>query len=107
MLTEQTPLWDEAISNMLVEEQQILDAPLNLEKLQELAVSHAIRLGDIIETLFLMAIYGDWRFLDTEGKSKELDEQALQSMYAKGRIDEENADAFEGDWVPSGFYPRG
>lgn len=107
MLTEQTPLWDEAISNMLVEEQQILDAPLNLEKLQELAVSHAIRLGDIIETLFLMAIYGDWRFLDAEGKSKELDEQALQSMYAKGRIDKENADAFEGDWIPSGFYPRG
>ena len=56
MLTEQTPLWDEAISNMLVEEQQILDAPLNLEKLQELAVSHAIRLGDIIETLFLICL---------------------------------------------------
>ena len=107
MLTEQTPLWDEAISNMLEEEQQMLDAPLNLEKLQELAVSHAIRLGDIIETLFLMAIYGDWRYLDAEGQLKELDEEALQSMYAKGRIDKENADAFAGDWVPAGFFPRG
>ncbi len=107
MLTEQTPLWDEAISNMLVEEQQVLNAPLNLEKLQELGISHAIRLGDIIETLYLMAIYGDWSYLDQNGGHKELDEEALQAMYAKGRIDKENADAFAGEWVPAGFYPRG
>lgn len=107
MLTEQTPLWDEAISNMLAEEQQMLDAPLGLEKLQELAATHAIRVGDILETLFLMAIYGDWRYLDANGGQKELDEEALQAMYAVGRIDKENADAFAGEWVPARFYPRG
>jgi len=107
MLTENAPLWDEAISNMLEEEQQMLDKPLNLEKLQELAITHAIRLGDIIETLFLMSVYGDWRFIDGEGRQKELDEEALEAMYAAGRIDKDNAEAFDGDWVPAGFYPRG
>ena len=107
MLTEQTPLWDEAISSMLAEEQQMLDAPLGLEKLQELGVTHTIRVGDILETLFLMAIYGDWLYLGADGRQKELDEEALQSMYAAGRIDKDNASAFAGEWVPAGYFPRG
>ena len=91
---------------MLTEEQAQMDAPLNLEKLQSLAVDHAIRLGDILETLYLMAIYGDWQYIDADGKQKELDEEALQSMYAQGRIDKSNAEAFSGEWIPTGFYPR-
>jgi len=53
-----------------------------------------------------MAIYGDWQYIDADGKQKELDEEALQSMYAQGRIDKSNADAFSGAWIPTGFYPR-
>ena len=106
MLTEHSSLWDEAIGALLTEEQAQMDAPLNLEKLQSLAVDHAIRLGDILETLYLMAIYGDWQYIDADGKQKELDEEALQSMYAQGRIDKSNAEAFSGEWIPTGFYPR-
>ena len=106
MLTEHSSLWDEAIAALLEEEQAQLDAPMNLEKLQSLAVDHAIRLGDILETLYLMAIYGDWQYIDEDGGQKELDEEALQTMYAQGRIDKSNAEAFNGAWIPSGFYPR-
>ncbi len=106
MLTDQTPLWDEAIAAMLSETQERLDAPLTLDLLQEMAVDNAVRVGDIIETLYLMAIYGDWQYLDDNGQQKELDEEALQAMYAKGRIDKSNIDAFNGIWIPAGFYPR-
>lgn len=106
MLTEQTPLWDEAIASMLAETQQRLDAPLTLDELQEMAINNAIRVGDILETLYLMAIYGDWQYLDESGGQKELNEEALQAMYAKGRIDKTNIEAFNGVWIPVGFYPR-
>jgi len=99
-------LWDEAIGALLTDEQAQMDAPLTLKKLESLAVDHAIRLGDMLETLYLMAIYGDWQYIDADGQQKELDEEALQSMYAQGRIDKSNAEAFNGEWIPTGFYPR-
>lgn len=99
---DMTPLWDEAIAGLLIEEQAALDEPLNLSKLQELALEHAIRLGDIIETLYLMAIYGDWTYTDDDGRDKDLDEKALEELYAQGRIDKSNAHAFSGVWAPAG-----
>ena len=106
LLSQQTPLWDEAIANLLAEQQEQLDVALELHHLEKMAVDNAVRLGDIIETLYLMAIYGDWQYNDAEGQQKELDEEALQAMYAKGRIDKSNAQAFNGLWTPTGFYPK-
>ena len=107
LLSEQTPLWDEAIASLVAEHQEQLDEPLELHHLEKMAVDNAVRLGDIIETLYLMAIYGDWQYNDADGKQKELDEEALQAMYAQGRIDKSNAHAFNGLWTPTGFYPKG
>ena len=57
LLSEQTPLWDEAIASLVAEHQEQLDEPLELHHLEKMAVDNAVRLGDIIETLYLMAIY--------------------------------------------------
>lgn len=99
-LAETTPLWDVAIANLLQQEQESLGVPFDIESLQKLAVDHAVRLGDIIETLYLLTIYGDWLYTDADGMDKDLDEEALENLYAQGRIDRTNAEAFDGLWQP-------
>ena len=95
------PLWDEGISSFLLGEYEKLQTPLTIENLQSFANEHAVRIGDILETLFLMAIYGEWLYVDADGASLKLDEDALNSLYAKGRLTGSDLDAFRGFWVPA------
>lgn len=99
-LAETTPLWDVAIAGMLIEEQEELGSPFDIDALQQLALDQAVRLADIIETLYLLTIYGDWTYTDDNGNEKPLDEDALEDLYAQGRIDRTNANAFDGYWQP-------
>lgn len=94
------PLWDEGISSLLYGEYERLEKPFSMEDLRAYANEHAVRIGDIIETLFLMAIYGEWRYTDENGKEQTLDEDALNSLYAKGRLNDEDLKAFPGVWQP-------
>lgn len=94
------PLWDEGISSYLQGEYQKNQAPLTIDDLQGYANEQAVRVGDILETLFLMAIYGQWAYTDTEGQERELDEAALDSLYAKGRLSPDDLAAFDGVWTP-------
>ncbi len=95
------PLWDEGISSFLLGEYEQRQVPLTIEDLQVFANDHAVRVGDILETLFLMAIYGEWRYTDAEGNDQKLDEEALNSLYAKGRLTGEDLKAFSGLWHPT------
>ncbi|MEE9322381.1 MAG: hypothetical protein V3U76_18215 [Granulosicoccus sp.] len=94
------PLWDEGISSFLLGEYEKLQTPLSIENLQSFANENAVRIGDILETLFLMAIYGEWLYVDADGASLKLDEDALNSLYAKGRLTGSDLDAFRGFWLP-------
>lgn len=94
------PLWDEGISTFLYGEYEQRQSPLSIDDLQGFANEHAVRIGDILETLFLMAIYGEWVYADADGKERELDEQALNELYAKGRLGREDLHAFDGVWFP-------
>lgn len=94
------PLWDEGISSFLYGAYEVQQTPLNLEQLQGFAAEHAVRIGDILETLFLMAIYGAWQYTDEEGVEQTLDEDALNELYAKGRLGPDDLDAFQGVWQP-------
>ena len=96
------PLWDEGISSFLLGEYQARQAPLTIEDLQGFAIAQATRVGDILETLFLMAIYGEWRYTDAEGNELKLDQGALDELYAKGRLGAEDLQAFPGVWSPTG-----
>ena len=98
--SDPAPLWDEGISSFLHGEYAAHGRPLTLEDLQGYAAEHAVRIGDILETLFLMAIYGAWRFTDADGVARELDEDALNELYAKGRLAPSDLDAFAGEWAP-------
>ena len=99
-LSEPAPLWDEGISSFLHGEYAKRGEPLTIEDLQGYAAEHAVRIGDILETLFLMAIYGSWQYTDAEGVLQTLDEDALDALYAKGRLSANDLDAFGGVWAP-------
>lgn len=94
------PLWDEGISLFLCGEYDKRQEPFSMDDLRGFANENAIRIGDILETLFLMSIYGEWKFTNTEGVEQELSEDALNELYAKGRLSDEDLAAFDGLWQP-------
>lgn len=98
---ELDPLWDEGISSLLYGEYERSQKPLTMQDLRGYAVEHAVRIGDIIETLFLMCIYGSWKYTDENGAEQKLDEEALNALYAKGRLEEADLAAFPGLWKPA------
>jgi len=95
------PLWDEGISGLLHGEYERAQRPLTMTDLRGYANEHAVRIGDILETLFLMAIYGAWKYTDDKGTEQKLDEDALNALYAKGRLEEGDLAAFPGMWQPA------
>lgn len=98
---QQDPLWDEGISTFLYGEFEQRQTPLTIDDLQGFANDKAVRIGDILETLFLMAIYGEWIYADEQGNERQLDEKALDELYAKGRLRREDLHAFNGVWSPA------
>lgn len=95
------PMWDEGISSLLYGEYERTQKPLTMQHLREYANEHAVRIGDILETLFLMGIYGAWTYTDESGAEQKLDEDALNALYAKGRLEEADLAAFPGLWQPA------
>lgn len=95
------PLWDEGISSLLQGEFERIQKPFTMEDLRGYANEHAVRVGDILETLFLMGIYGAWKYTDEEGTEQKLDEDALNALYAKGRLEDADLAAFPGLWQPA------
>lgn len=100
--TSPEPLWDEGISSFLLGEYDKRQEPLTIDDLQAFASDQAVRVGDMLETLFLMAIYGEWQYTDAEGHSLKLDEDALNKLYARGRLSPEDLADFRGLWSPVG-----
>lgn len=100
LLNNLAPLWDEAIASMLSEHYFENQQPLTLENLNALALENATRIGDIMETLFLMSIYGDWQYSTGDGQAQQLDQSALDELYSNGRPKYEDLQAFNGTWAP-------
>lgn len=94
------PIWDEGISSFLYGEFESRQTPLSMKDLRGFANEHAVRIGDILETLFLMAIYGAWKYTDEHGDEQTLDEDALNALYAKGRLEDSDLESFQGVWAP-------
>jgi hypothetical protein len=100
--TEETmPKWDVALAALAADEFRRKGAPLTLENFRELATQHAIRLDDIMETLFLLAIHGEWRYADSDGRERVLDQQTLDRLYVKRRLSQQDLAEFNGTWRPA------
>lgn len=95
------PLWDEGISSYLLGEYNKRKTPLSMQDLETFATDQAVRVGDLLETLFIMAIYGEWTYVNGDGVAERLNENALDDFYAKGRLSKEDLAAFGGYWAPA------
>jgi len=97
---EPMPKWDVALAAMAHDACQHKAAPLTLDDFRQLASKHAIRLDDIMETLFLLVIHGKWRYIDASGQEQALDQATLDSLYVKRRLSEKDLATFDGGWEP-------
>ncbi len=95
------PLWDEGIASFLSAAYESKQQPLSASDLQKFAGEQAVRVGDLLETLFLMVIYGSWHYVDAQGNAQSVDEVALDELYAKGRVGADDLKDFDGVWIPA------
>ncbi|WJW75402.1 hypothetical protein QVG61_13075 [Thiohalobacter sp. IOR34] len=94
------PKWDIALEGLARETCQRLDRPLRLDDLRQLARQHAIRLDDIMVTLFQLVIHGQWQWLDAEGVAQSLEQETLDRLYVNRRLTEQDLIDFGGSWQP-------
>jgi hypothetical protein len=97
---EDMPRWDVAIASLANDQYRNEGRPLTLEDFRGLARKYAMRLDDIMETIFLLAINGEWEYSDTAGEKQSLDQKTLARLYVKRRLSEEDHNSFDGSWRP-------
>lgn len=91
----QVPKWDVALEALVREEQQKLRRPLTLEDFRRLGRQYAIRLDDIMVTLFELVLHGRWRY---EGTDHRITRELVEELTAAGRIKDEDLARFAGGW---------
>ena len=92
--------WDVALAALAREECRLLGRALRLEDFQRLARSHAIRLDDLMVTLFELVIQGEWTYQDAEGQEQVFARETLDRLYVNRRLQEADLQAFTGSWQP-------
>ena len=97
---ESMPKWDVALAAMARDACKQKAAPLTLDDFHRLAAEYAIRLDDIMETLFLLVINREWRYTDASGNEQQLDQETLDKLYVKRRLSEKDLATFDGGWEP-------
>lgn len=101
MASEQDmPKWDVAIAALATDHCRIEGRPLTLDDFRSLARKYAMRLDDIMETIMLLAINGEWEYSDATGEKQPLDQKTLDGLYVKRRLSEEDLNSFDGSWQP-------
>ena len=100
-VNEDMPRWDVALASLAADACRRKGAPLQLDDFHALAREHAIRLDDIMETMFLLVINGEWTYTDSDGRQRKLDQETLDGLYVKRRLSEKDLAAFDGGWQPA------
>lgn len=95
------PKWDVALAALADDAFRKKAAPLNLGDFHKLAKQHTIRLDDIMETMFLLTINGEWTYQDNSGRIQPVDQKTLDSLYVKRRLSDKDLSAFDGTWKPA------
>ncbi len=98
---ENMPKWDVALASLASETFRLKGQALDLEDFHRMAKQHAIRLDDIMETLFRLVIDGQWTYTDSNGQPQTLTQETLDKLYVKRRLSEEDLNVFDGGWRPA------
>lgn len=96
-----TPKWDVALEALLREEHVKKGDALILDDMRRLAVIHAIRFDDIMETLLEMCVHGAWQYRDPLGAVRVIDRETADRLFATGRLAEKNLEDYPGGWRPA------
>jgi len=97
---EEMPRWDVALAALARDAFQKKASPLILDDFRQLASENAIRLDDIMESMFQLAINGEWKYTDISGIERKLDQATLDKLYVKRRLSEQDLSAYDGGWQP-------
>lgn len=92
--------WDLALEALAREECRNLGRGLFLEDFRRLAQAHAIRLDDIMVTLFELVIQGEWTYRDAQGRAQAFDRETLNGLYVNHRLQDQDLQVFTGSWQP-------
>lgn len=95
------PKWDVALAALADDEFRRKGAAMTLNDFRNLARQHTIRLDDIMETLFLLVINGQWIYLDSDGRAQALNQETLDRLYIKRRLSDKDLQEFDGSWQPA------
>jgi len=95
------PKWDVALESLLNEEFAKKGTPIGLEDLQRLAVLHAIRFDDILDTLLEMCIDGAWFYQDQQGNHQAITRDIYDKLFRVGRTKQEDLEPYTGGWSKS------
>ncbi len=95
------PKWDIALEALLVEEFHKKAAAVTLADIRRLATIHAIRFDDIIDTLMVMCLEGAWKYQDEAGREQQITAEDVDRLFATGRTDLVDMEAYSGGWSPS------
>ena len=98
---EEIPRWDVALEALVREEYSHLGRDLRLADFQRLARHYAIRLDDILATLFELVIEGRWVYEPTGRGDAPITRELLDGLYVGGRLHARDVAAFEGSWRPA------
>ena len=93
------PKWDVALEALLNEEFTRLQLPLTVDDIQRLAVLHSIRFDDLLDTLMLMCIHGDWRYQTAQGAEQQISEEDYDQLFESGRTTDEGVAHYDGGWM--------
>ena len=103
MSTDQDmPKWDVALAALAADEYRRTGKPLTLDDFRNLAKTYSIRLDDIIETMLLLAVNREWAYTDPAGIVREINQDRLDSLFKKRRLNEDDLANIDGTWQPAG-----
>ena len=99
---EPVPLWDVALEGLAREECGKRGTGLTLDDFVLLAREHAIRLDDIMVTVFELVFNGKWQYLDAQGKPRRITRDEIERLYVDGgRLREADLRPFDGRFRPT------
>src|SRR3569623_1173446 len=91
---------DVALEAVLMEDDLKKAAPRTLDDVRRLALEFAIRFVDIVVTLFVLCIYGEWQYRDRQGVVGEMTPERFNDLTSNGRLKDRDLIGFDGGWAP-------
>ncbi|HEC12353.1 MAG TPA: hypothetical protein ENI80_03745 [Acidiferrobacteraceae bacterium] len=100
-IDESEVCWDLALAGLAEEEHRKLGRTLKVEDFSRIAKENAMRLDDIMSTMFELCLRGHWFYQGTDGVNEQITRDMIDKLNQDGRLNELDLAAYSGGWRPS------